>query len=330
MKAIVSSKYGPPEVLRLQEVDMPVMSADGVLVRVLAASVNPLDWLSMRGEPLLMRPMTGFPRPKRTVPGVDVAGVVERVGANVTGMQPGDEVFGWCWGTFAEYVCGGEKDLVPKPEGLSFTEAAAVPLAGQTALQALRDHGKLQPGQRVLVNGAAGGVGTFAVQVAKALGAHVVGVCSTRNVEMVRSIGADEVVDYTAEDFTHKKEGYDLVLDTVGNRSLSRMRRALAPHGTLLVVGAGGGRLLGPVSQMLRATTALPLCRPEPGPVHGQAEQGRPPHPPADDRRGQGQACRRADVLTCRSGRGRLSVATANSPSMATKFPTDGHDVAGG
>jgi NADPH:quinone reductase-like Zn-dependent oxidoreductase len=259
MKAIVSSKYGPPEVLRLQEVDMPVMSADGVLVRVLAASVNPLDWLSMRGEPLLMRPMTGFPRPKRTVPGVDVAGVVERVGANVTGMQPGDEVFGWCWGTFAEYVCGGEQDLAPKPEGLSFTEAAAVPLAAQTALQALRDHGKLQPGQRVLVNGAAGGVGTFAVQVAKALGAYVAGVCSTKNVEMVRSLGADEVVDYTAEDFTHKKQGYDLVLDTVGNRSLSRMRRALAPHGALVVVGAGGGRLLGPLSQMLRARLLSPF-----------------------------------------------------------------------
>ena len=259
MKAIVGSKYGPPEVLRLEEVDMPVMTADSVLVRAHAASVNPLDWLCMRGQPLLMRPMTGFPRPKRTIPGVDVAGVVERVGANVTSLQPGDEVFGWCWGTFAEYVCGGEKDLAPKPEGLSFTDAAAVPLAGQTALQALRDRGKVKPGHRVLVNGAAGGVGTFAVQVAKALGAHVTGVCSTNNVGLVRSIGADEVVDYTAEDFTDRRKSYDLVVDAVGNRSLSRLRRALVPDGTLVLVGGGGGRLLGPLSQMLRARLISPF-----------------------------------------------------------------------
>ena len=259
MKAIVGSKYGPPEVLRLQEVDMPVISSGSVLVRVLASSVNPLDWRCMRGEPLLMRPMTGFARPKRTVPGVDVAGVVERVGAGVNSIKPGDEVFGWCWGTFAEYVCGDEKDLAPKPEGLSFAEAAAVPLAGQTALQALRDHGKLQPGQRVLVNGAAGGVGTFAVQVAKALGAHVTGVCSTKNVGLVRSIGADEVVDYTAGDFTDGQKSYDLVLDTVGNRSLSRLRRALASDGTLVLVGAGGGRVLGPLTQMARARLLSPF-----------------------------------------------------------------------
>jgi NADPH:quinone reductase-like Zn-dependent oxidoreductase len=205
--------------------------------------------------------MTGFPRPKKTVQGVDVAGRVEAVGPDVAWARPGDEVFGACDGAFAEYVCGKEAGVAPKPSGLSFEQAAAVPLAGCTALQALRDHGHLQAGQNVLINGAGGGVGTFAVQVAKALGAHVTGVCSTRNVEMVRSLGAHQVVDYTTEDFTRNSHGYDLVVDLVGNRPVRSLRRPLVPGGVLVLVGGGGGKLLGPLSQMLRARLLAPFLR---------------------------------------------------------------------
>ena len=261
MKAVVSTRYCPPEGLILKEVAQPPLSPDGVLVKVQASSVNPLDWRMMRGVPYAMRLMTGFPRPKKTVQGVDVAGRVEAVGANVARSRPGDEVFGTCDGAFAEYARGKEADLAPKPSGLSFGQAASVPLAGCTALQALRDHGHLQAGQNVLINGAAGGVGTFAVQVAKALGARVTGVCSTRNVEMVRSLGADQVVDYTTEDFTRKSHGYDLVVDLVGNRPVRSLRRPLAPGGVLVIVGGGGGKLLGPLSQMLRARLLAPLLR---------------------------------------------------------------------
>jgi len=254
MKAIVNNEYGSPDLLRLQEIDKPAVDDDGVLVRVSAASVNPYDWHFMRGQPYVMRLMTGRRRPKQSVRGVDVAGYVEAVGKNVTQFRPDGEVFGAGWsGAFAEYVRGGENDFTRKPASLTFEQAAAIPMAGCTAIQAVRDHGQLQPGQSVLVNGAAGGVGSFAVQIAKALGGEVTGVCSTSNVDMVRSIGANQVVDYTVEDFTRKGRRYDLILDTVGNRSLTALRRALTPKGTLVLLGGAGGRLLGPLPYLLRA-----------------------------------------------------------------------------
>jgi NADPH:quinone reductase-like Zn-dependent oxidoreductase len=253
MKAIANDEYGPPEDLELREIDKPDVGADDVLVRVRATSVNPADWHIMRGLPYLVRVSEGLRRPKRSVPGVDLAGEVEAVGENVTQFQPGEEVFGGRNGAFAEYVRGAERNFAPKPGGLTFEQAAAVPIAGCSALQALRDRGDLQPGQRVLINGAAGGVGTFAVQIAKSFGAHVTGVCSTRNLELVRSIGADEVIDYTAADFAGSGRRYDLIVDAVGNRSLRDFRRALTRKGTLVLVGGGGGRWLGPLALPLRA-----------------------------------------------------------------------------
>jgi len=239
MKAIVQDTFGPPDVLRLEEVDPPEVGADGVLVRVRAASVNPADWHAMRGSPWFARPMFGLLKPKQRTPGVDVAGIVEAVGENVTDLRPGDEVFGARSGSLAELVCGG-KNFVPKPAALSFEQAGSVAIAGCTALQALRDKGALEPGQRVLVNGAAGGVGTFAVQIAKSMGAHVTGVCSTQNVELVRSLGADEVVDYTTDDFARSGVRYDVIVDLVGNRSTADLRQALTPHGTAVLIGGSG------------------------------------------------------------------------------------------
>ena len=236
-----------------------------MLVRVRAASVNPADWHLLRGEPYLVRLVFGLRRPRKIVPGIDAAGLVEEVGAAVTEFRAGDEVFGGPGGAFAEYCRGGEKDFARKPAGLTFEQAAAVPIAGCTALQGLRDQGKLEPGQTVLVNGAAGGVGTFAVQIAKALGGDVTGVCSTRSVELVRSIGADHVLDYTVEDFARSGRRYDLILHVAGNRSLPDLRRALAPRGTLVLVGGGVGRdagsggLLGPMAQSLRAVVLSPF-----------------------------------------------------------------------
>lgn len=261
MKAIVSNEYGSPDALKLQEIDTPVIGDDGVLVRVRAASVNPLDWHVMRGLPYLVRVTGGLRRPKRTVPGVDMAGHVAAVGRNVTRLRPGDEVFGCAsGGALAEYAAAGEDACVPKPVGLTLEQAAAIPIAGLTALQALRDQGQLQPGQRVLVNGAAGGVGTFAVQIAKAFGADVTGVCSTRNVDRVRSIGADQIVDYTAEDFTRRGQRYDLILCLAGNHSLSDLRRTLTPKGTLVLAGGGGdGRWLGPLAGFLKALVVSPF-----------------------------------------------------------------------
>ncbi len=260
MKAIVSEEYGGPEVLELRDVDAPALHPDGVLVRVRASSVNPYDWHVMRGLPYLVRLTEGRSRPKQPIRGVDVAGVVEAVGENVTAFRPGDEVFGAKAGALAEYVCVGPKNgLAAKPAGLTFEQAAAIPLAGVTALQALRDKGRLEAGQRVLVNGAAGGVGTFAVQIAKALGAMVTGVCSGRNVDLVTSIGADRVLDYAEVDFARSGERYDLVVDNVGNRSLSDLRRALTPHGTLVVVGGGGGNWIGPMMLPLRAAMLSPF-----------------------------------------------------------------------
>ncbi|HMI32012.1 MAG TPA: NAD(P)-dependent alcohol dehydrogenase [Candidatus Limnocylindrales bacterium] len=242
MKAIVCHRYGSPDVLELEEIDTPVAGDDQVLVRVQAASVNPVDWHRMRGLPNFMRASEGLAKPKNPGLGADVAGRVEAVGGNVTRFQPGDEVFGMSIRTLAEYVCVSDQGVVPKPANLTFEEAAAVPVAAITALQGLRDKGRIEAGQKVLINGASGGVGTFAVQIAKSFGAEVTGVCSTKNVDLVRSIGADHVIDYTQEDFTRNGQRYDLIFDSAGYRSLSDCRRALGPDGILVIVGAGDGR----------------------------------------------------------------------------------------
>jgi NADPH:quinone reductase-like Zn-dependent oxidoreductase len=253
MKAIVRDKYGPPDGVELQEVEKPEVTDDGLLVRVRAASVNRVDWYDVTGTPWIARPMTGLRGPKSCFTGRDFAGTVEAVGKNVTDLRPGDEVFGGKkgGGSFAEYV-GVPTDVARKPPGLTFEEAAAVPVAALTALQGLREHGQLQPGQKVLVNGASGGVGTFAVQIAKALGAEVTGVCSTRNVEQARSLGADHVVDYTGEDFTRSGQRYDLILDIAGSKSWSQCRRVLNPNATLVIVGAKGSRLMGPLGHIAK------------------------------------------------------------------------------
>jgi NADPH:quinone reductase-like Zn-dependent oxidoreductase len=255
MKAILRDKYGGPDVLELSDIDRPVIDDDSMLVRVRAASINAYDWHMMRGLPFLVRLSEGLRKPKSSAMGVDVAGLVEAVGKNVTQFRPGDEVFGARTGSFAEYVRGGPKSfLVPKPAGLTFEQAAAVPMAAQTALQGLRDKGQIKPGQRVLINGASGGVGTFAVQIAKSFGAHVTAICGTRNVDMVRSLGADQVIDYTKEDFTRSGQRYDLILDVAANRSLSDCGRVLTATGTLVIVGAPDGRRMGPmVARLLRA-----------------------------------------------------------------------------
>ncbi len=259
MKAIVYHRYGSPDVLRCEEVAQPAVGDDDVLVRVRAASVNPLDWYSMRGTPYLFRLGTGLRKPKETRLGADVAGRVEAVGRNVTQLKVGDEVFGACRGALAEYVCAAESALVVKPPSMTFEQAAAVPMAALTALQSLRDRGRVRPGQTVLVNGAAGGVGTFAVQIAKALGAEVTGVCSTRNVDLVRSIGADRVVDYRREDFTKTGRRYDVILDCIGNHSLSACRRALEPKGIYVVIGGSGGPWVGPLLRLLKTLLVSPF-----------------------------------------------------------------------
>jgi NADPH:quinone reductase-like Zn-dependent oxidoreductase len=252
MKAIVYRTYGSPDVLRLEDVPTPVPRDGEVLVRVHAASVNPLDWHLLRGKPYIVRPTAGWRKPKRNIPGVDVAGVVEEVGRGVTLVKPGDEVFGEKSRACAEYVCGPEKLFVQRPANLTLEQAAALPVGAITALQALREKGNVRPGEAVLINGASGGVGTFAVQLAKHLGADVTGVCSTVNVELVRSLGADHVVDYTREDFTRGRR-YDLIVDNVGNRSLLAMRRALAPNGRAVLVGASKGDWVGPIARLLAA-----------------------------------------------------------------------------
>ncbi len=238
MQAIVFTQYGSPDILRLTDIAKPTPSDNQVLVKVHAASANPLDWHRMRGAPVLVRLTDGLLKPKNTQLGADIAGVVEAVGRNVTQFKPGDAVFGGCEvGGFAEYVCVSEKGLVPKPASITFEQAAAIPVAALTALQALRNKGQLRPGQTVLINGASGGVGTFAVQIAKALGAAVTGVCSTRNGELVRSIGADHVVDYTQADFRKNGQRYDLILDNVGTLSAADYQRSLSPSGVGVVVG---------------------------------------------------------------------------------------------
>ncbi|HJU84037.1 MAG TPA: NAD(P)-dependent alcohol dehydrogenase [Holophagaceae bacterium] len=238
MKAIEYRQYGPPEVLAFRDVDPPVIQDHEILVRVGAAAINPLDWHFMRGTPYLLRLMIGLRRPKVPGLGVDVAGRVEAVGSKVERFRPGDEVFGLAKGALAEYARSSEATLALKPANLSFEQAAAVPIAAMTALQGLRDQGRIRPGCRVLVNGASGGVGSFAVQIAKALGAEVTGVCSTRNLDLVRSLGAGQVVDYTREDFTRLGQRYDLIFDTIGNHTVSAMRRVLEPKGVLVMAGA--------------------------------------------------------------------------------------------
>ncbi|MEU8379983.1 NAD(P)-dependent alcohol dehydrogenase [Streptosporangium sp. NPDC048865] len=262
MKAFVLRSYGSPDVLDLTDVDTPVPGDDEVLVRVRATSVNPYDWHMMRGEPYVARLMggLGLRAPKLSVLGTDVAGQVEAVGRNVTGFRPGDEVFALLKeGGFAEYVCVAEDELAPKPKNLSYGQAAAVPMAAVTALLGLRDDGRIRPGQRVLVNGASGGVGTFAVQLARAFGAEVTGVCRTGNVELVRSIGAHEVVDYVKEDFAREGRRYDLLLDVAGSRPVSACRRALLPKGTHVLVGGPGGRWLRPVDHIFSALATSPF-----------------------------------------------------------------------
>jgi NADPH:quinone reductase-like Zn-dependent oxidoreductase len=260
MKAITHCEYGGPEVLKVEEIEKPVPNDNQVLVKVRANSVNPLD-LTIRG-PLLLRPLFGLRKPKDTRLGVDYSGTVEAVGKNVTNFKPGDEVFGGKNGAIAEYICVlADRAVVLKPSNMTFEQAASVPVAAITALQGLRDKGKIQAGQKVLVNGASGGVGTFAVQIAKSFGTEVTGVCSTRNVDLVRSIGADHVIDYTKEDFTKTDQRYDLIYDLVGNHSFSERRHILNPNGICVMAGIGGSgwhdgfatRLLGELNAYVRS-----------------------------------------------------------------------------
>jgi len=260
MKAIVYRCYGSPEVLEYADVKKPTPAEDEVLVKVHAASVNPLDWHYMRGSPYIMRLESGLGAPNDESMGVDFAGTVEAIGKNVKRFKPGDEVFGGRSGAFAEYVTVREdRALVLKPTNMTFAQAASVVIGGITALQALRDKGKIEPGQKVLINGASGGVGTFTVQIAKSFGAEVTGVCSTRNVDLVRSIGADHVIDYTQEDYTRNGQRYDLIIDNVGNHSLSANRRVLTPDGTLVIVGGPKGNWLGPLMGPIQALMLSPF-----------------------------------------------------------------------
>jgi NADPH:quinone reductase-like Zn-dependent oxidoreductase len=256
MKAIVYHKYGSADVLEIREIEKPALTDDGVLVRVHASSINRGDWYAMTGTPYIARVRLGLLKPKSQLLGVDFAGTVAAVGKDITQFQVGDEVFGGRTGALAEYVCV-RNAVTLKPGNVTFEQAAAVPVAALTALQALRDKGQLQPGQKILINGATGGVGTFAVQIAKAFGAEVTGVCSTRNVDLVRSIGADHVIDYMREDFTRSGGRYDLMLDVAGSRSWSECRRVLKPQANLIIVGAPkGNRLLGPLSHIIKVRLA--------------------------------------------------------------------------
>jgi NADPH:quinone reductase-like Zn-dependent oxidoreductase len=251
VKAVTQSSYGGPEILQIQDVERPQVGDGEVLVRVRAASIHVGDWILMTGKPYVMRMATGLRKPKNPIPGTDFAGTVEAVGTGVKRVAVGDEVIGWSAGAFAEYTVTSQDQVVRKPANLTFEQASAVGVSATTALQLLRDH-DIQPGQKVLVNGASGGVGTFAVQIAKSFGAIVTGVTSTKNVELVRSIGADHVIDYTREDFTTGTERYDLILDNVGNHSMAQTRRALAPTGTL--ISNGGGHEDGKLARTIRTT----------------------------------------------------------------------------
>ena len=263
MKAIIQRSYGlPHEALDLQEIDKPVINKKEVLVRVHTASLHAGDWLMLKGKPPVLRLMFGLRKPRKLVPGFDLSGTVEAVGSEVTVFQPGAEVFGTGKGSCAEYVATSVKRLAPRPANLTLEQSAGLAVSGITAIRAMRDAGKVQPGQKVLINGASGGVGTFAVQIAKSLGAEVTGVCSTKNVDLVRSIGADHVIDYTTEDFTQGGARYDLVLDNAGVHSLAEMRRAVAPKGKLFPnSGSAGGDWLGPMGRMLQASVLALFVR---------------------------------------------------------------------
>ena len=255
MKAITQERFGTPDTLRIVDIDPPEVRPDDVLVRIHAAALNPADWHILRGDPYVARLMgIGLTKPKIPVVGSDAAGEVEAVGADVRGLQPGDEVFGFVRGAFAEYACAAQDQVVPKPAGLTFEQAAALPIAATTALRGIRDVGAVKSGQRVLVNGASGGVGSFAVQVALSIGAEVTGVCSTANIELVRSLGAAHVIDYTAEDFTDGDVEYDVILDNVSSLSLTRLRGVLTKEGTLVLNGGGTpGHVFGPIGTLLKA-----------------------------------------------------------------------------
>jgi NADPH:quinone reductase-like Zn-dependent oxidoreductase len=253
MKAIVYHRYGPPDVLQFTEIEKPTAGEKEVLIKVRAASVNPYDFHFVRGTPYVVHLVAGIRKPKSPRLGADVAGQVEAVGTQVIRFKPGDEVFGVARGAFAEYACTSEAGLAAKPRNVTFEQAASAPIAALTALQGLRDKRHIQPGQKVLVNGAAGGVGTFAVQIAKSFGADVTGVCSTRNLEMVRSIGSDQVIDYSQQDFTRSGQRYDLIFDTVGNHSLSACRRVLNSKGILVMAGGSSGRWQMGLTRAVRA-----------------------------------------------------------------------------
>ena len=259
MKAIVQTGYGSPDVLQLREIELPQIDDDGVLVRIHAASVNALDWHTTRGMPYLIRAFDGLSSPRNRIRGVDLAGRVEAVGGNVTRLRPGDDVFGGSNGSFAEYTVTMADRLALKPPGLPYEHASALYVAALTALQGLRDKAQLRQGQRVLVNGAGGGVGTFAVQLAKVFGAHVTAVTRTESIDLVRSIGADEVIDYRTEDFTRRSERYDVIFDIGGNRPLAACRLVMAPNGTLLAGGAPAGRWLAPAGRLLHAALLSPF-----------------------------------------------------------------------
>ncbi|MEU0394947.1 NAD(P)-dependent alcohol dehydrogenase [Streptomyces sp. NPDC006208] len=263
MKAVVHHVYGSPDALDIREIDKPAPADDEVLIRVHAAALNAADAFLLSGEPFAVRAMAGGLRRPRTnhVLGRAVAGQIEAVGMSVAGLEVGDHVYAECAGTLAGYVRAPERFVAPKPAALSFEQAATIPVAATAALQGLRDRGQVRAGQRVLINGASGGVGTFAVQIAAWLGARVTGVCSTRNVDLVRSIGADDVIDYTAQDFTTAEQRYDVILDLVGNHSLAALRRALAPTGTLVLSSGGGGRWLGPARRIASAFVVAPFVR---------------------------------------------------------------------
>jgi NADPH:quinone reductase-like Zn-dependent oxidoreductase len=277
MKAIVYCDYGTSDVLKVMDIPKPVPKDNQVLVRVRATSVNPYDWHFVRGTPYIMRLGVGLRKPKDTRLGVDFSGTVEAVGKNVTQFKPGDEVFGGKGGAFAQYICIAEKSLALKPANISFEQAGTIQIAGMTALQGLRNKAKIQPGQKVLINGASGGVGTYAVQIAKALGAEVTGVCSGRNVELVKSLGADHVIDYTKEDFAKTAERYDAILDNVPNHSLSDIRQILTPKGKYVMIGGGGpndGKWIGPMGRVLHVLLLKPFVSQEMGMMMAETTQG--------------------------------------------------------
>ena len=321
MKAIVQNKYGSPDAFELKEIDKPVIKKDDdVLVRVHATALHAGDYFIMRGAPYLVRLVAGWPNPRDYVPGYDVAGHVEAIGKKVTQFQPGDEVFGECNGTCAEYVCAAENQFALKPANLTLEQAAAVPMSALTALHGLRDAGKVQPGHKVLINGASGGVGTFAVQIAKTFGAKVTGVCSTRNVEMVRSIGADHVIDYTEEDFTLSKQRYDLILDNVANHSFSDCRRVLSPQGTYIPNSGNGG-----LGYILKNAPVVRIRAAEGTPVSFYSEDRGPGCPEGAHRSRQGHTGHRQNISASCDLRGlsvseRRSRAGKSSHSCRTKW----------